>query len=324
MNIHGLGALPTPPEILEKAWPIHWALAKAPVPVPPKFHSPLCRGTTVDQNGYGACETFSAAYVQAALEWADEGRDLVGILDPLRLYATLKGYPWPPSGKNWDSNPGLYSQQVWSYAVKTGFPTTDGSIARKDASYYNLGKPNSGAAFRDAYQQTLLQLGPVQFVMEWPNNWWNTDSQGYMPSPGPSDGAHAFKGCGWDTDANGLLIPICHQSWGPWGHDPEFPNHFRIKPAWLDGIGMEAWKVTDVIGDVPVLNFVDQGADVKTATLITTTRLIDQTGKYVLPEQYQTVRKGTIVWNRITEKCHTTVLADGRTVYLLDRNFTFA
>jgi hypothetical protein len=244
-----LGALQTPPEILARAWPIELALAAEPVAVPTFFHSPLCAHGTLDQDGFGACVAFSGDYVQSDQEAGD-----LAVIDPLHAYAIIKGLPWPLTSPSQDANPGLYPQQLWSFVKANGWPTKDGSAPRKNASYLLIGKPGSNATFLGAYQQTLLQPGPCQFTAAWPNNWWNTDALGYMPSPGPTDGGHAFEGCGWvpcSTCRCGLNT-IHHQTWGAFGHDPAYQDHFRVHGDWWDSLGWEAWKAVDLINPTPV------------------------------------------------------------------------
>jgi hypothetical protein len=244
------GALQTPPEILAQAWPIGLALAEAPVPAPASFHSPKCQHITIDQDGFGACVAYSGAYVQAD----QEPGDLPNVIDPLHAYALVKGLPWPLINPKQDANPGLDPVQLWSYTKAHGWPTKDGSAPRKDASYLMIGKPGSNAVFLDAYQQTLLQLGPCQFTAAWPNNWWNTNTAGYMPNPGPTKGGHAFEGCGWvpcSTCRCGFDT-IHHQTWGTFGHDPDYPDHFRVHGDWWDNLGWEAWKAVDLINPAPV------------------------------------------------------------------------
>jgi hypothetical protein len=246
MTDHALGALPSPPELLAQAWPIGLALAAAPIPAPAIFHSPMCRDVTLNQNPYGACVTFSGAYIQAGQELADEGRQLLpNVLDPLATYAAIKGLPYPFTPSQ-DTNPGLNPIELWKYTKANGWLTKDGSPRRLDASYFMIGKPSSSAAFLDAYQQTLLQLGPCQFSSTWPNNWWNTDASGFMPAPIGNAGGHAFEACGWVVYPDGTWYSIHHQSWGPWGHD-SLPNHFRVHSTYWDSLGWEAWKVADLV-----------------------------------------------------------------------------
>jgi hypothetical protein len=243
-----LGALQSPPELLAQAWPIGLALAAAPIPAPLKYHSPSCQGVTLNQGSFGACVTYSGAYIQADLELADEGRQLLpDVLDPLHTYALIKGLPWPLTSPSQDPSPGLNPIQLWSFTKANGWATKDGSPPRLDASYFMIGKPSSTAAFLDALQQTILQLGPCQFSSTWPNNWWLTDAYGFMPTPVGNAGGHAFECCGWEVHADGTFDTFHHQSWGVWGHDPEFPNHFRVHSTAWDSLGWEAWKVADLI-----------------------------------------------------------------------------
>ncbi len=197
---NGTGALRTPPDLLAKAWPIALALA-APTAAPLKFHSPKCQPVTIDQNGYGACEPFSGAYIHADQELADEGKQLLpNVLDPLHVYALVKGLAWPSPNvaiETWDPSPGMYSAQLWDYTKRVGWATKDGGPPRKDGSYYSLGKPSASAAFLDALQQTILQIGPFQFTAEWPSNWFGTDAHGFMATPGAASPlGHAFETLG--------------------------------------------------------------------------------------------------------------------------------
>jgi hypothetical protein len=246
---HAIGALQSPPELLVQAWPIGLALAAAPIPAPLKFHSPMCQNVTLNQNPYGACVTFSGAYIQAGQELADEGRQLLpDVLDPLHTYADIKGLPYPFTPAQ-DTSPGLNPIQLWSFTKANGWLTKDGSPRRLDASYFMIGKPSNDATFLDAYQQTLLQLGPCQITTTWPNNWWLTDTKGYMASPIGNAGGHALEACGWlpCSDGGCLADYWLHQTWGLWGHDPELPNHLRVHGRYFDALGWEAWKVADLI-----------------------------------------------------------------------------
>jgi len=255
-----LGALPTPPDKLALAWPVRLALAEQPTVAPLKFHSPKCDPKiTTDQNPFGACVMFSGAYVQADQELTDEGRQLLpGVIDPLRTYAAVKGLPWPLVDSGQDPNPGLNPPDLWNFIQSHGWYTKDGSAPRKCGPYYSLGQPNGSAAFLDAFQQTLLQLGPSQFTAGWPDNWWSTNARGFMPTPGPQNGGHAFEGCGYEEFPNGCPVlsgctydTIHHQTWGAFGHDPDYPNHFRIHSPWWGFLGWEAWRVFDITGDGP-------------------------------------------------------------------------
>ena len=252
------GALPTPPEKLAQGWPISLALA-APTVAPARFHHPGC-GPTLNQSPYGACVGYSATAVHAAQEFADEGRQLIpGTLDPLRLYAEVKGLSWPPGPETeWDPSPGLWPAQGWAYAKANGFPTKDGSPRRRISAYYLLGTPDGSLAFLETYQQTLLQLGPVQLSTLWPHNWFSVLAGGYMqpPSFAFAPSGHAYEGCGWVTPcgigfAGCLFDTIAHQSWGPWGKDPDYRDHFRIHSPPLAQVGKEAWKSIDIKGDAP-------------------------------------------------------------------------
>lgn len=246
MTDHGLGALQSPPELLAQAWPIGLALAAAPIPAPLKFHSPKCDAhATLNQNGYGACVCASGAYIQSDLDAIDPAH-----LAWLRLYAILKGLPYPFTPAQ-DTSPGLNPIQLWKYTKANGWPTSDGSAPHKDADYFLLGKPSNSAAFLDVFQQTLLTpyLGPCQFTTTWPTNWYSTDAQGYLPKPGTLDGSgHAIEACGWlpCSDGGCLADYWCHQTWGVFGHDPELPNHFRVHGRYFDPLGWEAWKVADL------------------------------------------------------------------------------
>ncbi len=250
--MNGLGALPTPPDQLARAWPVRLALAELPTAAPAKFHSPKCQPVTLNQGAFGACVAYSGAYIQASQELADEGRQLLpGVLDPLHAYALVKGLPWPLTSLSQDPSPGLNPPQLWDYTKRVGWPTKDGSPRRVDAAYYSLGRPSSDAAWLAAVQQTILQLGPFQMTSSWPDNWWNTDAAGFMPTPSSTlAGGHAYESCGWDLHADGSWDLICHQTWGAFGHDPEHPDHFRVRAAWLDPLGWEAWKVIDLV-DAP-------------------------------------------------------------------------
>ena len=251
---HGLGAHRTPDDVLASVWPISAALGER-VTAPASYHDPRC-SVTLDQNGYGACEAFSGAYVQSALELTDEGRELLpNVLDPLHTYAAVKGLPWPFTPEQ-DRNAGTTSQALWAYTCKHGWWTKDGSTYRKDASYFNVGKPAPTADFLDALQQTILQLGPTQFTAAWPHNWYGTDSTGHMAMPSSIiDGGHAFEGCGWQKCATCKcgFDTLHHQSWGlPWGHHPTLPAHFLIHGVDLPIVAWECWKVADVVTPPPV------------------------------------------------------------------------
>jgi hypothetical protein len=133
------------------------------------------------------------------------------------------------------------------------------------------------------------------------------------------------------TRENGFTQAFwAHEVGGTWG--VILPEHLGSREfmAGMDLPALAAAFKTFTGRDLPipapeVLVFTDQGPDVKTATLITTTRLIAPDSTYVQPAcSYQTIRKGTIPWRGVTEHVHTTLLPDGRTVYLLDRNFTLA
>ena len=252
------GALPTPPDKLAQGWDVRLALAAAPTAAPAKFHHPGC-GPTLNQLPYGACVGFGVTAVHAAQEFADEGRQLLpNVLDALRLYADSKGLSWPPTGQGWDPVEGTWPALVLAHAKARGLPTKDGSPPRRISAYYLLGVPDGSLAFLDVFQQTLQQLGPVLLSTLWPHNWFSVLAGGYMqpPSFAFAPSGHAYEACGWVTGCP-LNYPGCqydtiaHQSWGPWGKDPEFKDHFRIHSPHLALVGKEAWKSVDISGDAP-------------------------------------------------------------------------
>lgn len=249
-----LGALRSPEAALVNAWPIRLALAAVPTAAPLKYHSPKCHAVTIDQNPWGACVMFSDAYVHAGVE-VDEGYLLPNVLDPLRTYFEVKGLPYGGP----DPSPGLMPSEALQYLQRTGWATKDGSPRRKIGPYYTLGTPDSSNSFLGALQQTILQLGPFQLVSAWPGNWFSTDLRGFMKVPSATlAGGHAFEACGWEDWPNGCpTLPGCtwdsfhHQTWGAFGSDPEYPDHFRVHSPWWNRLGWESWKVTDLAGDVP-------------------------------------------------------------------------
>jgi len=252
------GALPTPPEKLALGWDVRLALAAAPAAAPAKFHHPGC-GPTLNQLPYGACVGMAVTNIHAAQEFADEGRQLLpNVLDALRLYADSKGLAWPPTGQGWDPVEGTWPALVLAHAKAKGLPTKDGSPPRRISAYYLLGVPDGSSTFLDVFQQTLLQLGPVLFSTLWPHNWFSVLAGGYMqpPSFAFAPSGHAYEACGWVTGcatglAGCLFDVIAHQSWGPWGKDPEYKDHFRIHSPHLAQVGKEAWKSVDIKGDAP-------------------------------------------------------------------------
>lgn len=252
------GALPTPPEKLALGWPITLALAAAPTAAPAKFHHPGC-GPTLNQLPYGACVGMAVTNIHAAQEFADEGRQLLpNVLDALRLYADSKGLPWPATGQGWDPVEGTWPALVLAHAKARGIPTQDGSPPRRIAAYYLLGVPDGSAAFLDLYQRTLMELGPVLLSTVWPWNWFSVLAGGFMQPPDLSrpPSGHAFEACGWQVGC-AQAVPGCswdliaHQSWGPWGKDPECPDHFRVHSHHLAMVGREAWESIDITGDAP-------------------------------------------------------------------------
>ena len=248
---HGLGARETPEDILLRAWPITAALGPS-VTAPVSHHDNRCT-VTLNQGSYGACTCFSGVYMQDAQEYTDEGVHLIpDVLDPLHTYAVLKGLPFPFTVAQ-DKSPGLYAVQVWKYAQSHGWLTKDGSEPRKIANYFTLGKPSGTAAFLAQLQQAILQLGPVQFVSAWPVNWFSTDSTGHMALPNVTDGAHAYECCGWQPCGSCAcgFDTLHHQSWGTWGKHPTYKNHFLVHGDHHAGIGLESWKIADVINAFP-------------------------------------------------------------------------
>jgi hypothetical protein len=248
-----LGAVRSDPALVLRAWPIMAAL-DLPAAAPLKYHSPKCHSTTLDQNPWGACVTFSDAYVHSGVE-VDEGYLIPKVIDPLATYFDIKGLP----NGGPDPSPGLMPVDALSYLKRYGWITKDGSPRRKIGPYYLVGVPGSGASYLDAMQQTILQLGPFQFVAAWPGNWFTTLRTGHMKAPSATlAGGHAFEACGWEAFPNGCpLVAGCkwdsihHQTWGEFGFDPEYPNHFRVHSPHWDGLGWESWKFLDLPGDAP-------------------------------------------------------------------------
>lgn len=244
---HALGALPSPAAVLGSAWPITLLVAQPPTLDPrPFFHSSRCP-RTVDQDGVGACVTFSGFYVQSGQELTDEGHLLtVANIDPLATYYRVKAETGDPT----DSAPGLWPPQLWDSVKARGWVSKDG-IKRVITGYYGLGRPSSDPTWLALLQATIVALGPTQLTSSWDGNWFLTDATGYLKAPVSGwVGGHAYSGCGWTT-VNSHVFPLAHQTWGAWGHNP-IPDHFGIDPRFWEksGANPEAWHVTDAI-DAP-------------------------------------------------------------------------
>jgi Papain family cysteine protease len=219
---------------------------------------------------------------------------------------------------------GAYTVNAFKRMLGFGYPVVGADLAalHKIAHYYSV--PLTIADVQNA----IVAFGPVVFGMTWYESMFSPSSSGILTVDKSSGvaGGHAILVVGFRT-INGVLYFELQNSWGTgWGLSGR-----AYFPASQLGIVGEAYKAVDVIETITV-PFIDGGADAKTATMVinmgavSTTRLIAQNGVYVIPAPpptYTTIRKGTLSWKGVSEAAHTTLLPDGRTVYLLDRNFTF-
>lgn len=298
----GLGAIPSPED--ERDYPIEGLYAltgreKALV-IPASYTVPTPAAPVLDQGTTPQCVAFSTA----AMKVYQDTRD-TGPFDPdeALFFAAIGGGP-----------NGAVVRNAFDQLVKAGYPEkkTGRAALHKIGSYWRV------PVTLPEFQAALMAFGPIVVGMSWLNSMFRPASNGVLTCDQASGiaGGHAIYVEGWIV-IGGQTYLIPHNSWGAsWGIN----GRAYLPVSALSLIG-EAWKAQDVI-ETPAgtLKVVNRHPDVKTATVIDAVRLIDCNGVLVIPTPrvYRTIEAATI-GGRYPGPAHS-VVQDGQTVWLLDRN----
>jgi hypothetical protein len=195
--LHGLGAIPSPPD--DRDYPIDALYAALgidlPVTLPAAFAS-VPVPPILDQGLTPECVAYSTAGMKDFQDYDDQAPARWWNFDEGRFFSLIGG------GSN-----GAILRNAMDQLLKVGYPVVGDPAAEtqhKIAAYYAV--PITMADIKAA----IATFGEVVFGVQWQNSWSSPNVAGVLPAADYTIGGHAIRCRGWD-DSKGFRLS---NSWG--------------------------------------------------------------------------------------------------------------
>ena len=233
---HGLGRVPSPPDVRDHALSMHvpnlaLVIATLPANVSTRPGLPI-----LDQGQTSECVGYSGALQRFVGERLDE-HDPALRFDAPELYARCKEKDGDPTGDG------------TSMRVAAQILLDRGMIVDRATNPAELGKVRPISAYAalrslDEIKATIYLFGSAWVGSDWPDNWF--DVRGTLPAPGSIAGGHAYSFVGYSDRRQAFRQQNnWSASWADGGRI-WFPYRFV---TFGSGLGFEAWRTIDVKGD---------------------------------------------------------------------------
>ena len=223
MSVHGLGAIPSPPDDRDYELEAQYTAEQLVSALPASFRVKNLPAVIYDQGQSPMCVAYSAATEQASFDLVDTGHNYVW--DFPYFFRKIGG-----------TVHGAIIRNALDWRLHRGYPLqpagSGNSMAQhRIAAYYVVPRT------RDGIKRALVHYGVCLIGTDWFNSWFSPHADGTLPPPDYIVGGHAICVVGYD--ARGVWLR------NTWGKDWGVKGECLMPWSYFLQIPREAWKAVD-------------------------------------------------------------------------------